>query len=115
MSRLREKGQRSPGDLRHRITIQTRTATTDGAGGSTYAWATHVTAWASVMPIGARESMMHGGLGGSITHRIRMRYQAGILPSMRVSHRSRILKIEGVRNVDEENRWLELDCVEEPV
>lgn len=33
--------------------------------------------------------------------------------SMRVKWGSRIFQIIGVRNVGEESRWLELDCVEE--
>lgn len=109
------RSRRSPGDLRHRIIVQKLTSTSDGAGGFTQTWATHVTAWASVKPISAREAMTHGGVAGVVTHRVMMRYQAGVVPAMRVSHKSRILKIEGVRNLDEENRWLELDCVEEPV
>jgi len=109
------RGRNSAGMLRHRIIIQKHTLTSDGAGGSTMTWATHVSAWASVKPISAREAFTHGAVEGSVSHRVRLRYQAGVAPAMRVSHNDRVFKILGVRNLDEESRWLELDCVEEPV
>ena len=93
--------------------IETLTNTDDDRGGVTRAWSTHATVWASVMPISAREAYQHGQLQGSVTHRVMTRYQSGVAMSMRVKWGSRIFQIIGVRNVGEESRWLELDCVEE--
>lgn len=109
------RGRNSSGMLRHRIVVQVLTSTDDDTGGVTTTWATHVSAWASVQPMSARESFARGAVAGTVMYRVRMRYQAGVTPAMRVSHASRYLRIEGVRNVDEESRWLELDCTEEPV
>lgn len=105
----------SAGSLPHRITIQTPTRTPDNRGGVTNAWGTHVTAWASVKPISAREAYQRGAVAGEVRYAMRLRYQSGIVPKMRVSWNSRVFRILGVRNVDEMNTLLELECVEEPV
>lgn len=107
------RASNSAGALRQRIIIQTGTPTDDDRGGATIAWSTHVTAWASVNPINAREAFTHGRVEGSVTHRVRLRYQAGITPKMRVLWGTRVLLIMGVRNEGEMNRWLELDTIEE--
>lgn len=105
----------SAGQLRHRISIEALERTEDDAGGVTEEWVAHVSAFASIMPIGASEAFKMGAVQGSVSHRVRMRYQSGVVPSMRVVHASRAFLITGVRNLSEESRWLELDCVEERV
>lgn len=105
----------SAGHLRHRITIQSETLSSDGRGGYTGVQGTSFTAWARVSPVSAREAFAHGMVQGSITHRVTLRYQSGIRPKMRVLWGTRVLLIQGVRTIDEERRVVELDCVEERV
>jgi SPP1 family predicted phage head-tail adaptor len=63
------------GKLDQRVTIQTRTAASDGGGGTTYAWATVATVWAHAKPRVARETMQEGRINASqvITFTIRNR------------------------------------------
>ena len=105
----------SAGHLRHRITIQTGGRTGDGRGGVTKAWTTHAAVWARVQPVSAREAFAAGQLQGAITHRITLRFTSGVTTAMRVSWGSRVLRVIGVRNPGEDDRLLELDCVEERV
>ena len=51
----RGHGEMEAGQLRHRVTIQQATETTDGFGGVTQAWATFATVWAAVEPLTGRE------------------------------------------------------------
>jgi SPP1 family predicted phage head-tail adaptor len=103
----------SAGNLRQRITIKTDTLTDDGSGGVTKTPSTHATAWAKVEPISSREAYQQGQLQGSISHRVTLRYQAGIRPKMRVEWGSRTFQIVGVRTETEEGRIVVLDCLEE--
>lgn len=105
----------SPGHLRHRITIQTLTRVSDSRGGTASTWATHVTAWASMRAVSAREAFARGAVNGERVYSCTMRYQAGIDAEMRVSWDSRIFKITGVRDPDGTTVLLELDLVEEPI
>ena len=105
----------SPGHLKHRITIEASTNTADGRGGVTKAWATHATVWARVTPLSARESFQAGQVQGSVSHRVVCRYTASVRPAMRVVWGSRVFVITGVRNRDEDNLVLELECTEERV
>lgn len=104
-----------PGQLRHRITIQTLTRVSDSRGGTASTWATHASAWASMTAVSAREAFQRGAVGGERLYKATLRYQAGIDAEMRVSWDSRIFKILGVRDVDGTTRVLELDLLEEPV
>lgn len=109
------KRRLSAGFLRHSVTIQSRTDVSDGRGGSAPTWGTHVAVWANVSPVSSGEAFSAGQLQGSITHRVTLRYQSGITTGMRVLWGSRVLLIEGVRNLDEERRVVVLDCREERV
>ena len=60
----------------------------------------------------ARERMFAGKLEANTSHRIRIRYLADVDTGMRVSFGGRILKITGIVNEDERNRFLDLICEE---
>lgn len=105
----------SPGHLRHSLVIETLTDVDDGRGGSAPTWATVATVFGRVMPVSAREAFMAGQVQGTVSHRVTLRWIDGVRPKMRITWGSRILLIEGVRNLEEEGRILELDCSEERV
>lgn len=91
---------------RHRIVIQSTTQTRDAVGGITDSWATHVSAWASVEPmqVGSREWLDAQKIAAEVTHRVRMRWQDGITPKMRISWDSRLFDILQVLNRQERSR-----------
>lgn len=103
----------SPGNLRHLVSIKTATNASDGRGGSTQTPSTQTTAWARIEPLSGRELMQLGALSSTVTHRVTIRYQSGILPKMTITWGSRTFQISSVRTVDEELRWTVLDCFEE--
>jgi SPP1 family predicted phage head-tail adaptor len=102
----------SIGDLNQRITIQSQTRTADGMGGWTETWATLATVWAAVWPVSAREILKAGQTSMEITHRIKIRYRAGVDPSYRILFGTRYFSIMSIINVGERGEWLELLCKE---
>lgn len=101
-----------PGKLRERVTIQQATESRNALGESQQSWSAWKTVWASVEGLSSREALFSGQQQSDITHRVRMRYVAGLAQTMRLSWRSRILEI--VSLLEHNNRSEhELICTEE--
>lgn len=100
------------GQLRHRITIQQRTASVAHGEQST-SWTDFVSAWAAVQPLTGTEALVGRQENAAVSHRVVVRYQPGITPSMRVSFNGRLFDIQSVINIDERNRELHLMCLEQ--
>lgn len=100
------------GSLRHQITIQQKSTSRDAIGGVIDVWTTFVTVRAAVEPIRGREYFAAQQVHAEVSHRIRMRYRAGITPRMQVTLGSRTFQIETVINVQEQDRELHLMVVE---
>ena len=70
--------------------------------------------WAAIWPRSANEVMRNGQEIGTITHRIRIRYQTGIAHNMRIRHGARMFRItQQPINIDEGDEWLDFLCEEE--
>lgn len=82
-----------PGDLKERVTIQSSVESRNALGETTLSWSDHSTRWASVEGVSAREFLMNGRQDINITHRVRMRYVAGLTQNMRLVWRGRVLEI----------------------
>lgn len=106
------------GKLRHVVTIQQRTSGSPqrtATGQPDTAWATFQAGVpCSIEPISGREYFTQAQVQGEVTHRLRMRYLAGVLPSMRVLYGSRVFDIVAVMNLEERNVEMHLMCVEGP-
>lgn len=100
------------GKFRHRITIQQTANVQDSDGSVVEDWSVHAIAHASIEPISGREYFAAQSTQAEVTHRINMRYLAGVTPKMRVVFGSRVFEILSVINVDERNRGLQLMCRE---
>lgn len=100
------------GRLCHKITIQESTVSNVG-GESTHSWATYKTAWASIHPARGDESWRSDQRFAEVTHEVRMRYQSGITPKMRILWGSRVFDIKYAINVEERDRELRLMCIED--
>ena len=100
------------GKLRHRILIEQAAETREADGSVIDAWSTYATVQASIEPISAREYFAAQSTQADVTHRITLRYLAGVTPKMRVKHGSRLFDILSVINVKERNRELQLMCRE---
>lgn len=105
------------GKLRHLIDIQARTLTPDAHGGRERDWHEDEPfakgIWASVEPLSGSEQWRARQVQASTTHKVTIRYLAGVTSKMRVKFGSRYLLIESVKD-DEERHWeMILMCTEQ--
>ena len=105
------------GDLRHRITIQTRVITKNSYGENTIAWNDDATYWAAIWPVSAKEYFNAQQVQAGVTHKIRIRYRTlgdgtRINPECRIKYNTRYFGIKSVINPDERNIYLDMLCEE---
>jgi len=102
------------GKLRHRLTIEENTGTTnDGAGNKLPRWEPVATTWAEVKPLRGQEVDIANQFGQEITHRIKMRYRTDITKEKhRIVFKGRTFHIEYLINVNEMDRELNVYCRE---
>ncbi|HYF94423.1 MAG TPA: phage head closure protein [Symbiobacteriaceae bacterium] len=98
--------------LRHRITLQEKQITQDTYGAEVENWVDVATVWAEVSPISGREYFAAQQVNAEVTHRIKLRYRAGVNSKMQVVFGTRIFGIESVINVGERNIEMQLMAVE---
>jgi len=79
----------------------------DGASASVFA-----TTRAMVSPVTSRERDQAMSVQTERTHRVNMRYRAGVTEAMVVGLGTRRFRIAGVRDLEERHREIELACVE---
>lgn len=100
------------GDLRHRVTLESKSVTRDGYGGEVETWSTVATCWAAVEPLVGREFLEGRRLEAEVNTRIRIRYRSGVVPGMRITWGSHTYDIEAVQEVESRRRELRLMCRE---
>lgn len=100
------------GKLRHRVTIQQKTTTQDPEGMTTETWTNVATVWAAVEPLKGREYFQAQAVNAEVTTRVRIRYRAGIIPTMRVLFGARKFDILAVIDQEERHQELQLMCRE---
>jgi SPP1 family predicted phage head-tail adaptor len=102
------------GALRHQVTIQSYTKSRDSYGGEVETWTDlHTGVWASVEPLIGREYLAAKQVQAEVSHKVRMRYIAGLLPAMRIVWGTRTFEIESILNVQERNRELVIMATED--
>jgi SPP1 family predicted phage head-tail adaptor len=87
------------GLLDRRITIERATETTDAVGGVTREWGPLATVWAQVLPISDGERWRAEEVAAHVTHRFRIRWGAGVLPTDRIVYEGRIFDLSGVKEI----------------
>ena len=101
------------GQLRHLVTIEQRSSTPDTYGEPAQTWTTlHANQPASIEPLSGRELITAQAVQSDVTHRLRMRYVAGVQTKHRILFGSRVFDIRAVRDVNERNIELEMLCTE---
>jgi SPP1 family predicted phage head-tail adaptor len=105
------------GDLRHRITFQTRSTGQDAIGGQALPWSDVTTVWADVSPLSGREIMAAQAIQSELTHMISVRYQSQfsdpkVMAAMRIMYGNRIFNIHASIDVDERHKTIEISCGE---
>jgi len=102
----------NPGELRHIVTIQVASVTPGSYGSGEKTWGTFAQVWAAMWPQKSQEVVVNDRIEISTHTLIKIRYLAGVLAGMRVLLGARVFDIVGIRNIDELNREIYLDCVE---
>lgn len=101
------------GQLRHRVTIQQLgPVTRDAMGGEIATWNTYAELYAAVEPLEGRELFSAQQVAAEISHRVRIRYHAGVVPKMRVLFGSRVFDIQSAMSIEERGRETHLYCRE---
>ena len=100
------------GRARHRVLVRKKTRVSDAGGGASTDWTTLFEIWADINPISAYHRLVAEQVKSGVTHRVRTRSRAGILPSMSILFGTRTLIIRGIVNEGERGKWLTLDCEE---
>ena len=101
-----------PGRMRERVVVQRATTAKNAIGESVQTWTDLVERWASVEGLSSREVLQTGQQQTEVTHRVRMRYVAGMTSSDRLMWRGRVLEISSL--LEHGNRTEhELLCVED--
>ena len=102
------------GSLRHKINIERAVKVSDGMGGNFVSWKaiTDNPIKAKVLPLSGTEALKSMRLEANISHRITIRFRAGLLPSDRINYNGRIMQIRSKIDLEERHRWLELMCEE---
>jgi len=103
----------NPANFRHRIVIQSLSLTPNDTGGQVETWTTFTTVWASLTPKVVKEVNFAERIEPRVDHEIRMRYVAGITPTMRISFDSRIFEIKSIIIPDEIKEFLMLVTTED--
>lgn len=103
---LSRRGASEPGRLRLRLELQKTTATPDGAGGSTLAWATVATVAADMRPLKAGEHQVGEGLGDITLQKIVVRHRTDIAAGDQFRLGERLFRIVSVADPDEDGRFL---------
>lgn len=100
------------GHLRHKVQIQSRSATKDGFGQESMTWTTALTVWADIQPLSGRELIAAQAQMAETTHTVVIRYRAGITPANRVVYQGRVFNVLSVIDEDMRHRTLSLLCSE---
>lgn len=103
------------GDLRHRVSLQYPTETTDAMGAVATTWTTDATISAAIWPVSANEQVRQGQQAMLGTYRIRIRYHRTIDETWRIKHGSDYYSIHGIINPNLKNELLDLICREAQV
>lgn len=97
------------GDLRHRISIQSRgTPTPDGEGGFTDVWESVDTVWSKVRPMRAKQVNEYRSINVHATHLIEVRGEVDVQESYRLVFGSRTFEVLTVEDEKEEGvkKWV---------
>ena len=105
------------GDLRHRVTIQSRSTSQDSFGQELTTWSDVATVWAAVVPLTGRELLAAAAINAELTHTVTIRYQAQFanpiaMAKMRIQYGTRLFNIQSSIDQNERHILIDLGCAE---
>lgn len=99
------------GELRHRLTIQSRSVTRDETGQELESWSDVATVWGSIEPLSGREAVQEQAIHSETTHKVVLRHR-DISMEDRLVFGSRRFHVLSVLNTGERNIETVLLCRE---
>ena len=99
----------TPGQLRHRVTLQSPVATQDDTGQPSTSWLDTSTVWADVRHQSGLSVIKAGADVSIMRVSVRIRYKAGLNAGIRVVHGSKTYAVNAVLP-DERRTSLDLVC-----
>jgi SPP1 family predicted phage head-tail adaptor len=100
------------GELRHRITIQSKTISSDSIGNQTTAWSDFITVWAKKEEKSGREYLKASQPNIERTVIFTIRYTSEIDESMQISYGDKVYDIQAILDTEGRKRSLTLVCRE---
>jgi len=90
---------------KNKITLQSKSNTTDDYGGQASTWSDAFTAWAWVKPLGIFERTVSEAHNSEVTHKITIRYNSNYadtasLVGYRIKLDNRFFSVEGIKLLD---------------
>ena len=98
----------NPGELRHRITLQRLTTTTNENGFEIEEWTDVKTVWASITNLHGREYYEAAAVQAEQTVKFTIRYLSGVDTSMRILFQGKQYNITSIDNIKYQNRFIEI-------
>ncbi len=102
----------NPGELRHRITFQKLTTTTNENGFEIEEWTDVKTVWASITNLHGREYYEAAAVQAENTVKFTVRYIKDLDTSMRILFKDKQYNITSIDNIKYENRCMEIKAME---
>lgn len=102
----------NPGELRHRITFQKLTTSTNENGFEVEEWLDIKTLWAKVSNLHGREYFEAAAIQMENTLKFTIRYLKDIDTSMRIIFKERHYDIKSIDNIRYENKYMEIKAME---
>lgn len=103
------------GEFRHSIVLQSPTGSRNAVGERSTSWTSVATVRAKIEPLTANQRFIAAQANSEVSHRVTVRYDSSIAAidgSWRVKFGGRYFVIDGVRNIEERNKIIELLCKE---
>ncbi len=100
------------GELRARLVLEGPVETPDRAGGVTRSWTPLASVWGDVATLNAQQRLEADQIGQTVTHRLTLRWRAGLSTKQRLRRGSQIFLIRGVQDPDDRRRRLVCNCEE---
>lgn len=101
-----------PAQMDKFISIEQVTRDSDGMGGFDDTWSQFATAWCIIKPMSSYERFQANQMETPTTHKITMRYMAGVTTAMRIIYESRVFEIKGIVNENEDDIYLKINALE---
>ena len=100
----------SIGKMRFEIELQKPTNTRDAGGGITEEYTTLSNLYANIETTRGNETLRQGQVQEKTTHIFTIRYRRDIGTNYRIRYDSDNYNIKYIKNIDNRNRYLELEC-----